>query len=491
MIRATGIAAALLATGALVTVFEGRAEAQSPPAAPDKIAYGDWLLEPKIEVRVRGEYRHDPPDFGGLDFFQNDSRRIRDPWGVFERSRLGLGVDRGPVHAQITFQDARALGTPSPNASFANDGLGGFQPWEAYLEVHGSTARPTYFRLGRQAVQWGEGRLIGTADFSHTGRSLDAARAHYAKGDLDFEALAVLLEAPGPLGVSAGDQSGSVRSGVQLYGLTGKWSIAPMLKVELFALARWARSSAALDGSRFALARLSGETYTGSIRVSGESRGWDYGAEGAYQIGTADALGDRDIAAWAAYAHVAKTVDQLAMSPTFKITASYASGDDDSSGKYKQFDPLLADPQRFHGQTDLFGWSNLEDIGAGVKLLPWSDTALNLDYRYARLAEAKGEWINGYQRSIGQAAARPGTLGFTPTNTFVPEAHELGHEVAMTFAWRPVAPFELRLGYSALFMGDAARDIMSAHHRGRIEDDGSVRTSAVTHYAFLQTELKL
>ena len=487
MIRATGIAAALL----LVSSFSSRAEAQAPPAAPEKIAYGDWLLEPKVEVRIRGEYRHDPPDFGGLDFFQSESRRVRDPWGVFERSRLGLGVDRGLVHAQITLQDARALGSPSPLGTFAGTSIGTFQPWEAYLEVHGATARPTYFRLGRQAVEWGEGRLIGSADFSHTGRSLDAARAHYAKGDLDFEALAVMLEAPGPLGSGAADNSGSLRSGVQLYGVTGKWSVAPMLRVELFAIARWARSSAALDGSRFALARLSGETYTGSVRVSGESRGWEYGAEGAYQVGTADALGDRGIAAWAAYAHISKTVDQLALSPTFKITGSYASGDDDSSGKYKQFDPLLADPQRFHGQTDLFGWSNLEDIGAGVKLLPWNDTALHLDYRYARLAEAKGEWINGYQRAIGQQAARPGGAGFTPTTTFVPEAHELGHEVAMTFAWRPVAPFEMRLGYSALFMGDAARDVMSAHRRGRIEDDGSVRTSAVTHYAYLQTELKL
>ena len=202
------------------------AAAQSPPAAPTAIALGDWQLTPSLEVRTRTEYRRDAPDLGGFDLYGRLSPRVRDAWVVAERSRLGLGVERGAVRAQFTLQDARAFGTPSPSATLgAERGPSRIEPYEAYLEMRSSSARPNTLRLGRQAVIWGEGRLIGNADFSPTGRSLDAARAHVAVGNFDFEALAAILEVPGPLGSSFGDRTGESRSGVQLYGVMARWTI--------------------------------------------------------------------------------------------------------------------------------------------------------------------------------------------------------------------------------------------------------------------------
>src|SRR5258705_12394082 len=101
-----------LALGAALAASSPPAAAQAPPAGPERIAVGDWLLAPSLEVRLRGEYRHDAPDLGGLDFFGRPSPRVRDAWMVMERSRLGLGAERGAVRAQITLQDARALGSP-------------------------------------------------------------------------------------------------------------------------------------------------------------------------------------------------------------------------------------------------------------------------------------------------------------------------------------------------------------------------------------------
>src|SRR5688572_19707901 len=103
--------------------------AQTAPVAPEKIALGDWQLSPSMEVRVRGEYRRDAPDLGGVDFFGRPSSRVRDAWVVMERARLGLGAERGGVRAQFTLQDARALGSPSPNARFVGSrGLGRLEP---------------------------------------------------------------------------------------------------------------------------------------------------------------------------------------------------------------------------------------------------------------------------------------------------------------------------------------------------------------------------
>ncbi len=470
------------------------AAAQSPPAAPTAIALGDWQLMPSLEVRTRSEYRRDAPDLGGFDLYGRLSSRVRDAWVIAERARLGLGVERGNVRAQFTLQDARAFGTPPPGATLGGErGPSRLAPYEAYLEMHSRSARPNVLRLGRQAVIWGEGRLIGNADFSPTGRSLDAARVQTSLGDFDFELLAAILEVPGPLGSSFGDRAGASRSGVQLYGGSVRWSLDPRLRLGAVGLARVSRSSGdALDGSRFAVARLSGETYTGALRVSGEAKGWTYGVEGAYQFGNAASLvvGGTDIAAYAAAGHVAKTFSEVSLTPTLRIGGSYASGDD-GSGTYHQFDPLLADPQRFHGQMDLFAWSNALDVSGRVQVVPSAETTFALEYRYARLAEASGEWVGSYLTAIGRAAPPPGfaAAGYAPL-TGSPDA-ELGHELDAVLAWRPWLPLELRAGWSGMLLGDGARGIMAAYARGRADAAGAVTASKITQYAYAQATLTM
>ncbi|MBX3186632.1 MAG: alginate export family protein [Labilithrix sp.] len=491
--RLLAAAAALLGT----LLAEGRASAQSPPAAPEKIALGDWLLSPLLEIRTRAEYRRDAPDLGGLDFYGRLGPRVRDAWVISERSRLGLGVERGAVAAKITLQDARAFGAPSPSGTVPVQrgvpGGGRFEPYEAFLEMRSSGARPTYLRLGRQAVVWGEGRLIGSADFSPAGRALDAARAHLAVGDFDFEALGAILEMPGPLGSGFGDRAGPAYSGVQLYGLSARWTIDPLLRVELFGLARVSRGSGVdLDGSRFALARLSGETYTGALRVSGDAKGWTYGAEGAYQFGRSEslALGGADVSAFAAAGHVSKTFAEVSLTPTIRVAGSYASGDDGGS-TYKQFDPLLADPQRFHGQMDLFAWSNMADVSGRAQIVPWTDTSFAVEYRYAKLARSAGDWVGGYLTSVGRAAPSQGYAGAGYAPLTSPPGTELGHEIDAVLTWRPWLPLELRAGWSGLFLGEGARRIMTAHARGKAEPDASLSPAKLAQYLYTQATLTM
>ena len=61
---------------------EKTAGAQSPPAAPETIAVGDWQLAPLLQLRTRGEYRRDPVDMGGADLRGTPGPRVRDAWGV-------------------------------------------------------------------------------------------------------------------------------------------------------------------------------------------------------------------------------------------------------------------------------------------------------------------------------------------------------------------------------------------------------------------------
>ncbi|MEO8799829.1 MAG: alginate export family protein, partial [Polyangiaceae bacterium] len=227
-------------------------------------------------------------------------------------------------------------------------------------------------------------------------------------------------------------------------------------------------------------ARNSGETYVASLRASGESKGLSYGAEGAYEFGRAAALNDATRSAYALAAYVGKRFDSVSLVPSIRLGASYASGDDSPAGGvgrtlYKQFDPLLPDVHAHYGAMDIFSWSNTVEANARVGIAPTRATTLELEYRYARLVRASGEWLNGYLQPVGQSNGKSGS--------------ELGHEVDVGFGWRPWVPFELRAGYSLFVLGDGAREIMAAEARGSQKANGLFSPSSTSHFAYLQATL--
>ncbi len=446
------------------------AAAQSPPAAPDTIAVGDWQLAPSAELRTRAEYRRDSPELGGLDISGVPSPRVRDAWLVLERARLGLGAerasDRGALRAQITLQDARAWGT----TPFGVLGI-----HEAYGEARNAAARPAFLRLGRQVVSWGEGRLVGSGDWAAIPAALDAARGGLALGPLDVEALAALVQAPSPSSPTVGQRFGPPSTGTQLYGLHVAWPIAPLFKVEGTGLARVARSGGGT--TRFGVAQGLGETYVASLRAWGDARPLRYGVEGAYEFGEASALaGGPTRSAWAAAAHVGRTFPELVLTPSLDVGGSYATGDE-GGGKYTQFDPILPTVHTHYGAMDLFSWSNTADVNARLGVVPFTDTTLAFEYRYARLVEASGEWLNAYLTPVGQ----PITNGES----------ELGHELDVVASWQPWAPLDLRAGYSALLLGDGARTTAAASQRGFAVGNGTYAPPRLSHLSYLQATLRI
>jgi hypothetical protein len=484
--RAAALAGALVASSVWVVA---PAFAQSPPPAPETIALGDWQLAPALEVRTRGEYARDPVDVGGgVDSTGAAAPRVRNAGGILERSRLGIGADRGPLHVQLTLQDARAWGVPSPTATLgaggggdASDGrLASFGAYEAFLEVHSSAARPSFVRVGRQAVVWGDGRLLGNADWSPTARTLDAARAHLSLGAFDFELLATVLATAHPIGSAFGDASGFAQGGAQLYAAQVAWTLDPLFVAQGFAFAKVARTGGGgSDLSRgFGSARSEGETYTGALRIGGDSKGWRYALEGAYQIGNATRIGasGADRRAYAAAAYIQKALERVALTPTVRLGAAYASGDD-GSGDYKQFDPILPDVHAFHGAMDIFAWSNVVEGNARVTAQPWSNATLGVEYRYAHLQDAKGEWLNAYLVGVGRAAANTST--------------ELGHELDAFVLWAPLPSLDIVLGYSAFLAGDGARTILAAQARGSLQSNGTYAPSDLTHYGYLQATVRV
>ncbi len=469
----------------LTLLVAAPARAQVTPLAPRTIAVGDFQLEPLAEMRARVQYRREPEDLGGWQEAHGAlhvQEYVRNAWIADSRARLGLGAERGPVRLQITLQDARVFGSRRDASTTA---------YEAWIEARTSAARPSVLRLGRQAVRWGEGRLLGAADWSPRGRSLDAIRGRLRVGKVGAELLGAVLDAPSPAGPAYGAAAGPPSSGTELAGARLEAEIDPWIHLELYALARVARSGDLSYRSTFANARAAGELYTGALRLSGEGRGLSYGVEGAYQMGSASRLagpvgltaGAADVAAWAAYAHVSRRFDEIALSPTLRLGGAYATGEDGGS-TYRAFDPILPDPFVAHGMMDLFAWSNVVEANARLAVAPFTDAELAVDYRYLRLAESAGEWLGGYLTPMGRLA---GALPPAPASSET----ELGHEIDASFRWEPWPVVDVLLAYSIFARGPAARAALATSLRGSFDASGAVTTEPLSHQGLLSVRARL
>lgn len=468
MVRCAALRKLVLA----VVLLSAPALGQVAPSAPETLAIGNWKLRPSVELRARGEYLRDPVEVGG-----DASARVRNAGGVSERARLGLSVERDALRGQVTLQDARAWGTSPLAGSPGFEGLGAFGAYEAFAEVHTDKARPAYVRIGRQAVAWGDGRLLGHADFAPWGRSLDAVRAELPLGTLSFEVLAAMLRSSRPLGSPFGDLGGPAHSGSQLYGARVGLEIdRTWLNFDLYSLLRVARESAPLAPARsLEAARARGETATMGLRLHGSGDFWRWAVEGALQVGDAPSVG-RGRAAHAFSAYYQRSLDRVVWMPELTVGAAYASGDS-GSGSYGGFDPILPDVRRWNGAMDLFSFSNTMQAHGDVVAKPSDALSLQLGYRYARLAEGGGAWHTGYLTTVGQIS------GNTET--------ELGHEFDASIRFLPWAPFDVLVGYSLFVQGEGAKRVLAAAGRGASNADGSVTPIGVTHWAMAQVRLRV
>jgi hypothetical protein len=460
--------------GALCAAFlltSIRAAAQPTPP-PDGVAIGEFWFRPRLELRARGEYFHHPVETSGIDTAVLGSRLgipigMDHQWVAHERARIGLEVERGVLSATVVVQDARIAGFPSPLNVEGHGEVPSTKFHTAYLEARSTELRPSFVRLGRQEIAWGEGRILGTSDWLLVPRSLDAVRARWVVRQFDFEAMAALLTAPGSVppeytqqaSVASGG-AGRTGTGVQLYGIDAMLHLEPMLHFEIAGLARIARTP-------LPTTLTPSDTYVIDGRVYGERAGFGYAAEFAYELGRL-AIVDRSpsIAAWGATAHVDWQTTWF-WRPKLALSGSYATGDDGTKpNKSRAFDPILPDARAGLGQMGLYAWSNILDAAFTLVTAPTEELRVHLGYHYLRLADPRGAWFSATLAPVGQ----------NPQN----DAAFLGHEIDAAVSFAPLDSLTIRGGYGALITGDGARAILSGRTNG-----GPSLLSA----AFVQAEL--
>lgn len=231
---------------------------------------------------------------------------------------------------------------------------------QGYLELGESENGAFGVRVGRQELNFGEQRLVGSSDWNNTARSFDAVRAtvHVAGVRLDAFSSSVVVATDG-----AFDHH---RAGDDLHGVYGSINkLLPNTTIEPYIL--W-RVSPRLRNEAGAIANLS--EFTNGVHWVGKlPHGFDYGTEMAVQRGS---LGSDSIASWAGHWVVGYTAAKLRYKPRFLVEYNYASGDDNAKdGIRGTFDQLYPTAHNKTGLADQVGWKNIKDLRTGVEIKPF------------------------------------------------------------------------------------------------------------------------
>lgn len=312
-------------------------------------------------------------------------------------SRIRVGVQFAPLDwlaVDVMGQDTRALfyGAGAPNSLRDTMDL-----QKAYIELFRQRKTGFGATLGRDMLNYGEGRIIGVPEWSNVSRTYDHARLYYRTARNRFEVLMI-----SPVKVLP-DQFNTPDLGERIWGtyntLTDVWHGA---SIELYAL----RHSQNRVGGWAGPGTLGTNSFGGRFYGPLPHR-FQYSLEGIGQTGHLGLLTQR---AFAWYSGISRPVTVL--DRTLNLSAEYklASGTRLGSPGSGTFDQLAAANHDKFGHQDLFGWRNLKTLKSLETYNFTKALALNLMYTNHWLFSAADGLYNSQGKSV---AVSPQGLGGT------------------------------------------------------------------------------
>jgi len=392
-------------------------------------------LTPNVEFNLRGQGRYN------ASFDPENGDRTHD---IFQRTRLGLDANYGPIGVFIQAQDVRNWGfEDSTIANMANTDL-----HQGYLYIDGAKGRSSgRITLGRQEINVGSGRLIANRNWVPVAQSFDALRLRGSYGRLSGDAGVMLLARPGQF-TTADPNDPTLTQTIRSPGTVSGFlklavDLGPAAHVEALGIALAQRPSAQVPTEHRNI-------INGGLRVYGKPiRGLSYDVEGYAQGGTSLGLRHRAFAAFTTL----KYESSYRLRPALLLRYNYASGQscegapevgcgNQRSGEFYRF---YGARHPFYGILDRVAHSNVRNLEAATSIKVGQvqideDTSLTrfealLSYNFIQLDKPTGAWVNAPDQLVG--------AGWDPTNT----SRNLGHELDLVLTYRPLEKLSLHPGY--------------------------------------------
>jgi hypothetical protein len=244
-----------------------------------------------------------------------------------------------------------------------------------YVELGDPESKPLSLRAGRQELNFGEQRLVGSTNWSNVARTFDAVRITARTHGIRLDAFASSV-------VSARDDVfDRPLPGNNLHGLYASTAaLVPNSVVEAYGFWRLAPRLAAESGGTGNLdSKTIGTRWVGKLPAR-----FDYAVEMALQTGS---LGRDSVGAWGGYWHLGYSIPCPRLKPRLIFEYNYATGDrDPRDGRRGTFDVLYPTGHDKYGLADQVGWRNIRQARAGVELKPWKRWMLLANFQDFRRA---------------------------------------------------------------------------------------------------------
>jgi hypothetical protein len=395
----------------LLVLFVSSAFSQIPwPPKWDKFKF-------TFEARAREEART------GVNFGRD--AELENP--LF-RTRIGAQWTPGEwLKLSAMGQDSRAPEYGGPAPTTARDRM---DLHESYIELFPSRKQGFGAVIGRQMLNYGEGRVIGIPQWGNTSRTFDTARIYYRlpRARLEFLLVSIVKVLP--------DSFNKPVLGDRLWGMYN--SFPELIRngvVEAYVLRRDQNRPGGFTGP----GRLGINTFGG--RATGPAPlGLRYSIETAAQTGHLGLQSHR-AAAW--FSGVSRRV-ALRRPLDLSVEYKFASGSQDPQGpRSGTYDQLYATNHDKFGHADLFGWRNIHNLRSLDTLHLAKGLALNFMYDNFWLASARDALYNPQGRPLVRAAR--GDAGT-----------HVGQELDW-FATYSRSGFQFGAGFADLFAGEFLR----------------------------------
>ncbi len=341
------------------------------------------------EVKVGGEIRVRAEQVKS-DEYSSEAR-------IIQRTRLNVDAKvNETTKAYLSLQDSRQWGderlgnqyTDSVAANATSDTAAENQAVDisqAYFQLDQLAGQPLSLRIGRQAMAYGEHRLIGSFEWSNHARRFDAIKAMY-----NIDAFSVDLWTAKVI------EGNSSASDSDFNGIYATLKTIPNNTLDIYLLQDKSDKNAdhASGGDSATASDTPSETAaldddrdikTYGARLNGNVVGLDYTAEIAKQTGDdvdgtdADTSSD-DIDTLAYAVRAGYTIPNT---PSLRIGAeyAYASGDDTANdGDQEKFQNLYPTNHPLYGFTDDIGWSNIKAWSINASLKPAKGLWIGAEY---------------------------------------------------------------------------------------------------------------
>ena len=405
------------------------------------------------------------------------TRNSNEYWLTRLMPRVGYTSDW--LSALVELRSSYSLGDDRFTATAPGKGLsendGPLQLQAACLTIGNLKELPVTIKVGRQELNLGDQRLVGSAMWLNIPHTFDALKVRYQNPFFGVDLFAADLVY---VRQDHFEESNSQDR------LSGAYLDFPGLSkrdvVELYFLSRNVSRGIVTDDWSLVPApfRLTApqDTYTLGYHAKskpGAYGPWDYGVEAMAQWGdrtavfpgtpvaTARTAPRLDQRAWAFILQGGYTWKDAFWSPRLAMIVSCASGDRDSTDLGSQtFMNLLPSNHGLYGAMDLSSLQNIEDYRLSFTVNPSATTRLALDVHQQYLENTHDFWYNVAGVPRNTPGATPGSgrgFGINPGYS-----RNLGQEVDLIAGWTVTKGVLLEAGLGHFFRGDYVKQSLSA-----------------------------